>query len=156
LLSSAGKLRVKPAALPERIDQLVAKAKGGSRPKDAPAPSLDLLVEQTAGVPTAAAVVDDDVDVRTTSIREAKERGAVVSLVGRSKGKTRIAVAVPEGLVDQVDARIVLADLLAVVGGNGGGSARFAQGGGAENNDLSVVTERLPLAVRRAVASERA
>ena len=52
-------------------------------------------------------------------------------------------VSVPDGLTAQVAATAVLDRVLAVTGGHGGGSAAFAQGGGAAPGDLPAVESRI-------------
>ena len=61
----------------------------------------------------------------------------------RRPGSLRAGVSVPDGLAAQVPATAVLDRVLAVTGGRGGGSAAFAQGGGAQADDLPAAISRI-------------
>jgi alanyl-tRNA synthetase len=67
----------------------------------------------------------------------------VLLLPDESSGSLRVGVSVPAAAAGQLDARTVLRQVLAVTGGRGGGSAAFAQGGGAEAGDSREIVARL-------------
>jgi len=83
-------------------------------------------------------------DLSGQARRLASELDAVVVLLpGPRAGFLRVGVSVPDGLSAQVPATAVLDRVLAVTGGRGGGSAAFAQGGGARADDLAAVVSRI-------------
>src|SRR5262249_21756190 len=79
------------------------------------------------------------------SRRLASELGAVVVLMltDDESGSLRIGVSVPDDLVPQLPATELLDRVLSVTGGRGGGSAAFAQGGGARPDDLPALAPRI-------------
>jgi alanyl-tRNA synthetase len=95
-------------------------------------------------------VVAEDPDIAVSDLprearRLASELGAVVVLMltdGES-GSLRIGVSVPDDLVQQLPATELLDRVLSVTGGRGGGSAAFAQGGGARPDDLRALAPRI-------------
>ncbi len=84
-------------------------------------------------------------DLPAETRRLARELDAVIVLLlpDLPAGTLRVGVGVPGGLVGQVPATSVLDRVLAVTGGRGGGSAAFAQGGGARPDDLAGVESRV-------------
>jgi alanyl-tRNA synthetase len=142
----AARLRVPVEQLPVRVEALAAR----SRPRP---PALDAASLATA-VRVAPAghrvVVAEDPDIAVSDLprqarRLASELGAVVVLLltdGES-GSLRIGVSVPDDLAPQLPATELLDRVLAVTGGRGGGSAVFAQGGGAQPDDLPALAPRI-------------
>ena len=146
----AARLRVPVDQLPSRVDALAgaAAARGGK-----PAPG-GLTAQSLAGSVRADPsghryVVAADPGLQPSDLsgqarRLASELDAVVVLLpGPRAGFLRVGVSVPDGLSAQVPATAVLDRVLAVTGGRGGGSAAFAQGGGARADDLAAVVSRI-------------
>jgi alanyl-tRNA synthetase len=67
----------------------------------------------------------------------------VLLLPDASEGSLRTGVGVPDALTARLPATEVLDRVLAVTGGRGGGSASFAQGGGARTDDLPGTLSRI-------------
>ncbi len=148
LMTAARTLKVNPVSLPDRVQQLASR-KAGTGPSASAPSSVDLKVDGSPGIPIAGAVVNAEVDILSVSQQQADVLGAVVALLASAEGKAKVAVAVPKVLIDQVDARAVLQRLLAPIGGRGGGSNGFAQGGGrATAADLARLVNQLPGMVR--------
>ncbi len=154
LMAAAGLLKVSPANLPERLEQLTSRVKAASTKQKGNASAIDLAVDKSGPVASAGALVDDDVDIRSVAQREAERLTAVVALMSEESGKTRVVVAVPAALADAADARDVLAGLVHEMSGSGGGSPRVAQGGGRATREQAFdVIARLPSIVRGARAA---
>ena len=95
-------------------------------------------------------VVAEDPEIAVSDLaagtrRLASELDAVAVLLrpDPQAGSLRVGVSVPGSLAAQIRATDVLDRVLAVTGGRGGGSAAFAQGGGAQPGDLSAVVPRV-------------
>jgi alanyl-tRNA synthetase len=141
----ASRLRVPVDQLPERVEALTAR-----KPRQA------VLVADPGAVRTdpsgqrylVAEEPDLDVpDLPREARRLAGELSAVVVLLLPGPGSLRVGVAVPVALTTRVTATEVLDRVLAVTGGHGGGSATFAQGGGAEAGDVPGVISRIGTAL---------
>jgi alanyl-tRNA synthetase len=137
----ASRLRVPVDQLPERVEALTAR-----KPRQA------VLVADPDAVRTDPSgqryLVAEEPDLFVSDLpREARrlagELSAVVVLLLPGPGSLRVGVAVPAALTAQVPATAVLDRVLAVTGGHGGGSAAFAQGGGAEPGDLPGTVVRI-------------
>jgi alanyl-tRNA synthetase len=150
----AARLRVPVDQLPSRVDALAGAAAARS---GQPAPG-GLTAESLAGsVRTdrsghrylvAADPGLQPADLPGRARRLASELDAVVVLLPDPQaGFLRVGVSVPGGLSGQVPATAVLDRVLAVTGGRGGGSAAFAQGGGARADDLTAVASRISQAL---------
>jgi alanyl-tRNA synthetase len=96
------------------------------------------------GILVAAAEVPAGADLGKPSLEAAGRLGAVVCLAAADGQAARVLVAVPRSLAGRVDARQVLAALLAEVDGKGGGSRELAQGGGKRVGGLGRLLERVP------------
>jgi alanyl-tRNA synthetase len=153
LAELAAKLRTNIAGLPGRVEQLRQAAKGGAKPARAALP--ELRAEPTrGGIPVAVARLPAGADLRKPALDAARGLGAVVCLAGADGRTARVLVAVPPSLVDRVDARQVLSELLPEVDGSGGGSRELAQGGGKRVGGLDRLLQRVPDVVD-AVAAAR-
>jgi len=146
----AARLRVPVDQLLSRVDALAdaAAARGsGPAPGGLTAESLaDSVQTDPSGhrYLVAADPVLRPSDLPGQARRLAGELDAVVVLLPRPQaGLLRVGVSVPAGLAAQVTATAVLDRVLAVTGGRGGGSPAFAQGGGAQAGDLTVVVPRI-------------
>jgi alanyl-tRNA synthetase len=71
---------------------------------------------------------------------------AVLLTLDAETGSARAGVSVPPGAAG-LDARALLDRVLAVTGGRGGGSARFAQGGGIPAADPPALTAAVAAAL---------
>jgi alanyl-tRNA synthetase len=145
----AARLRVSVDQLPQRVEALAARA---GRPGH-----TRVAAEALAGAVRAAPdgqryVIASDPGIELASLARAatrlsRELDAVVVLLlpDESSGSLRVGVSVPAAAAraGRLDARTVLRQVLAVTGGRGGGSAAFAQGGGAEAGDSREIVARL-------------
>jgi len=88
-------------------------------------------------------VVPSDLPVQARRLASELDAVAVLLVPDPQSGTLRVGVSVPGSLGPQVKATAVLDRVLAVTGGRGGGSAAFAQGGGALPDDLPAVVSRI-------------
>jgi alanyl-tRNA synthetase len=139
----ASRLRVSVDQLPQRVEALASRA---SRPSRL-APARLSASSAAGSVRTAPSgqryLVTSDPDLEVSGLpahsrRLAAELDAIVVLLlpDPEAGSLRVGISVPDAVAGQVPATSVLDRVMAVTGGRGGGSARFAQGGGASANDL--------------------
>jgi alanyl-tRNA synthetase len=138
----ATRLRVSVDQLPQRVEALASRVSRPSRPARArlSAPSLAGSVRTDPSGQRYLVTGDPDLGVSglpAQSRRLAAELDAIVVLLlpDPEAGSLRVGVSVPDALAGQVPATSVLDRVLAVTGGRGGGSAVFAQGGGARSDD---------------------
>jgi alanyl-tRNA synthetase len=146
----AARLRVSVDQLPERVDALAAR---GTRPRPARLTAADYagavrtaasgqryLIAAQPGLAPA--------DLARESRRLSTELDAVTVLLApdAEADSARIGVSVPPGAAD-LDARAMLEQILAATGGRGGGSARFAQGGGIPSAEPPVLTAQVAAAL---------
>jgi alanyl-tRNA synthetase len=139
----AAKLRTNVAGLPDRVEQLQQASRGGGKPARPALPEL-VAAPTPGGILVAAAEVPAGADLGKPSLEAAGRLGAVVCLAAADGQAARVLVAVPRSLAGRVDARQVLAALLAEVDGKGGGSRELAQGGGKRVGGLGRLLERVP------------
>jgi alanyl-tRNA synthetase len=142
----AGRLRVPVDQLPLRVEALTARSRLRSAGLDAS--SLATAVRVTpAG--HRVVVVDDsgiavpDLPSQARQLADELDAVAVLLLPDSQGGSLRVGVSVPGALASQLPATAVLDQVLAVTGGRGGGSATFAQGGGAIPDDIPGVVSRV-------------
>ncbi len=141
LRALAARLRVSVDQLPSRVEALVTRA---ARPgAGAPAGHARLDAGSLAGsvrtVPSGRrylvagvpGIALRDLPAHARRLSQDLEAVVVLLLPDPEDGTLRIGVGVPGGMAGQVPATCVLDRVLAVTGGRGGGSATFAQGGGA-------------------------
>jgi alanyl-tRNA synthetase len=132
----AARLRVSVDQLPERVAALAARP---ARPRQAqlsPAAWADAVQAGPDGQ-RYVLVTDPGVepaDLPREAARLSSELGAVAVVLLPDADSPRVGVSVPAG-PGAPDARETLATILAATGGRGGGSARFAQGGGLRPGD---------------------
>ena len=146
----AARLRVPVDQLPSRVDTLAgATAARSGKPAPGALTAGSLAGSVRADPSGHRYVVAADPSLRPSDLpgrarRLASELDAVVVLLpGPQAGLLRVGVSVPGALTAQVPATAVLDRVLAVTGGRGGGSAAFAQGGGAQADDLTAVVSRI-------------
>jgi alanyl-tRNA synthetase len=146
----ATRLRVSVDQLPQRVEVLAGRASRPSRPAAGglSAPAVAGSVRTTPSGQRYLVASDPDLEVSglpAESRRLAAELDAIVVLLlpGPEAGSLRVGVSVPAALAAQDPATAVLDRVLAVTGGRGGGSASFAQGGGADGDDLSLTQARI-------------
>jgi alanyl-tRNA synthetase len=142
----AARLRVPVEQLPLRVETLTAR----SRPRSA---ALDVGAVATAVRVTPAGhrvVVAEDADIavpdlpsQARQLADELDAVAVLLLPDAQRGSLRVGVSVPGALASQLPATAVLDQVLAVTGGRGGGSATFAQGGGAMPHDVPGLVSRV-------------
>ena len=83
--------------------------------------------------------IDTDID-QLREVANAIVREDKVAIIGSGESDVKIVVATPKG--KSIDARKAIVELTKIVGGKGGGSSDFAQGGGPELNNLDDALER--------------
>ena len=156
---SAAALRVPPARLPEAVlqlqesrerleKQLASVQRSGI---DATATSLVAKAETLNGT---RYVVADAGDVDQQSLRGLADRvrdglGSGVAILGAvHAGRPGLAIAVSKDLTDRVPAGALVKELAAILGGDGGGPANSATGGGKDAARLGDALEAGARAVR--------
>ncbi len=83
-----------------------------------------------------------------------KETGtAVVVLVSEADGRVALLAAITEDLASRLDARLLIKDLAAVVGGSGGGNKLMAEAGGRDAGRIPQVLEESQKILSRHLAS---
>jgi alanyl-tRNA synthetase len=151
----AARLHVPVDQLPSRVETLgraAADRSGQPAPGGLAAESLTDLVRTDPSGHRYLVVSDPGLapsGLPSQARRLASELDAVVVLLlpDPGDGFLRVGVSVPGGLAAPVPATAVLDRVLAVTGGRGGGSTAFAQGGGAQADDLPAVVSRIGLAL---------
>jgi alanyl-tRNA synthetase len=143
----AARLRVPVEQLPLRVEALTARS---SKPRPATLaaePLADSVRADRSGRRYLVACEPDVslADLPVQARRLGRELDAVVVLLlpDPQEGSLRVGVGVPGDLAAQLPATAVLDRVLAVTGGRGGGSAGFAQGGGALPEDLPAAVPRI-------------
>jgi len=147
----ASRLRVSVDQLPQRVDAL---AERGARPRPARVAAAALGPAARVGAAGQRYVLAVDPGIVSSELaRESRRLSAeldaviVVLLPDAEAGSLRVGVSVPATADARLDARTLLQQILAATGGRGGGSARFAQGGGALPADLPAVTAEIGAAL---------
>jgi alanyl-tRNA synthetase len=135
----AARLRVPVEQLPFRLEALTARSRPRSAALDArtfagsvrddPSGRRYLVVSEPDIGPS-------DLPAQTRRLADELDAVVVLLLPDAQAASMHIGVSVPGGLAGQLPAAAVLDRVLAVTGGRGGGSAAFAQGGGALGDDL--------------------
>ena len=140
---AATALRVAPARVPEAVTQLRDKGERLERElqglqrsgAEASAASLVAKAEQLDGARVVVANVGeaDARQLQTLADRVRDGLGTGVAILGSTReGKPYIAVAVSKDLTSTVQAGAVVKEVAPLMGGNGGGPATSASGGGKE------------------------
>ena len=87
-------------------------------------------------------IVVQRIDTSMEQLREIAnaivEKGKI-AILGSGEQGCKIVVAIPEG--KNIRADVVMKELAKIIGGSGGGSAEFAQGGGPDVNNLDLALE---------------
>jgi alanyl-tRNA synthetase len=142
----ATRLRVPVEQLPVRVEALTARSR--------PVPT-HVAAEQLAGsvrvsrsglrylVASEPGVALSDLPAQGRRLANDFDAVIVLLLPDAQDGSLRVGVSVPSALAEQLPATAVLDQVLAVTGGRGGGSATFAQGGGAHPADMAGVVARV-------------
>jgi alanyl-tRNA synthetase len=155
-------LRVSPEDVPSRIEKLFEREKEIARELESVKRELAGGGAGGAGDPLGRAVdvggvkvlgvrlpVGDPATLRDTADTLLQRLGGgVVCLGGEHKGKAAVVVAVTKELTGRLDARKLIGEVAAGIGGKGGGRADFAQAGGPDPAGL----ERAVAAIQGAVA----
>lgn len=140
----ATRLHVGVDQLPQRVEALTARRASPRRPRLSPADHADAVRATQSG---RRYLILADPGIETGALaREAGRLSAgldavAVLLLPAADGTLRIGVSVPPA--GALDARALLRRVLAVTGGRGGGSARFAQGGGTEPAEPAAAAARI-------------
>jgi alanyl-tRNA synthetase len=142
----ASRLRVPVDQLPSGVEALAARPGRTHQPllgadslagsvRTSPSGHRYLVVSEPGLGPA-------DLPVQVRQLSSALD-AVVVLLPDAEKCSLRAGVGVPATLTEQIPATGVLDRVLAVTGGHGGGSASFAQGGGAKPGDLPGIEHRI-------------
>jgi alanyl-tRNA synthetase len=140
-------LKVRPQDLPERVGDLVERLRLAE--KEIAKVRVDALLSRAGELATGARDVfgvqyvgtvaegAGGADVRTLALdirgRMGSDRPAVVTVVGTGDGKPTVVVALNQMAQDwRLDAGALVKVAAAALGGNGGGKADVAQGGGTD------------------------
>ena len=142
----AARLRVPVEQLSLRVEALTARS--GPRSAGLDAGTFADSVRDDPSGRRYLVVADPEIgpsDLPAQARRLADELDAVIVLLltDAQAASLRIGVSVPGGLAGQLPATAVLDRVLAVTGGRGGGSAAFAQGGGAMPDDIPALESRI-------------
>src|SRR5688572_7159957 len=140
---AAAVLRVAPARVPDAVAQLREQGERFERElqdlqrsgAEASAASLVAKAEQLDGARVVVANVGDadTKQLQTLADRVRDGLGTGVAILGSTReGKPYIAVAVSKDLTTKVQAGVVVKEVAPLMGGNGGGPATSASGGGKE------------------------
>jgi len=157
---TATALRVPPSRVPETViqlqesrerleKQLAAVQRSGI---DATASALVAKAGTVAGIKLVVADVGavDQQSLRTLADRVRAGLGSGVAVLGSlHDGRPSLAVSVSADLVDRIHAGNTIKEITQVIGGNGGGPANSATGGGKDASRLADALE----AGRRSIAS---
>jgi len=95
--------------------------------------------EEVGGVSLVAQRMDADIDELRSAANSVVEEGKVAVFAGRN-GSAGVVVGVPDGI--DVDAGEVAGELASMLGGDGGGSPEFGQGGGPDIENIDEALER--------------
>ena len=155
LADVAARLGVQPAALPERVDRLLAQVKEllderaalRAQTMQSALDGIVAAVEQIHGVPRVVRRVEaaDVAGLRelAAGVRERLGSG-IVALGAVLEGKPQIVVMVTDDLVAQgYDARELAGAAAREVGGGSGGRATLAQAGGPRTGKLDDALDRV-------------
>jgi alanyl-tRNA synthetase len=121
------RLRTNTVEIVQVVDRLVKKkaAKGG-----VPATEVDMRDLEVGDLPvTVGQGTPEGGNLRSLAQHFAASRGRLVMLWGESEGKGSVAVAVPQQLAERFTASDLVRQLVAPIGGSGGGNETLAQGG---------------------------
>jgi alanyl-tRNA synthetase len=143
----AARLRVSVDQLPSRVESLAARPGRERRAQVAAGSVADGVRADRSG--QRYLVVSDpglgpaDLPAQARQLSSDLDAVVVLLLPDASEGSLRTGVGVPDALTARLPATEVLDRVLAVTGGRGGGSASFAQGGGARTDDLPGTLSRI-------------
>ncbi len=158
----AARLRCAPDDLPVRVDKMLDHERELGRELDrlklelASGSGGDLAgrAREVEGVRVVGARlgVGDPRTMRETADTLRQRLGsAVICLAGENKGKAAVLVALTEDLTERLDARKLVRQVAAKVGGGGGGRVDLAQAGGPDAGGLDAAVDEIYSAVARAV-----
>ncbi len=134
------------------VERLVDRSRGDGAPagsasaRKARAAAVDTggLDERTiAGVEVAIGPVAGEAGALRPAVAGASKTADRVVVAWTAGDPATLAVAVPSRYQSQVDASRVVKELLAPLGGSGGGSPALAQGGGARPPEVDAVAQAL-------------
>jgi alanyl-tRNA synthetase len=143
----AARLRVSVDQLPQRVEALAARPGRERRPQVAADSVADGVRADRSGhrylVVSDPGLGPADLPAQARQLSSDLDAVVVLLLPDAGEGSLRAGVGVPAALTAQIPATEVLDRVLAVTGGRGGGSASFAQGGGARADDLPGTVSRI-------------
>lgn len=146
LRSLAARLRVPAEQLPLRVEALTARSRPRSAALDASSLATAVRVAPAGHrviVAEDPAIAVPELPSQARQLADELDAVAVLLVPDPQEGSLRVGVSVPGALASQLAATAVLNQVLAVTGGRGGGSAAFAQGGGAMPDDIPAVVSRV-------------
>ena len=162
---TAGVLRVPVSEVPERVRQLVQRARAleveveAARTRAA-APDLDAIIQQAPEVDGITVVGINSPGADQAALRALGDRvksklpSGVIVAASASNGRIEVVVMATAGAVARgAAARKIMAVLNRRLGTRGGGRPELAQGGGGDPALLEPVLNDLPAVVREALAA---
>ena len=158
LESIAGRLHVAPDGVDAQVSKLLERATKPASSAAAPAASgTDAIRNGLQALPDGTPYVVAELDVQPQALREAALDAAdwfkaVVCLVSRADDKTSVVVTVAKTLTARFNAHELLATLMPLMDGRGGGKPHLAQGGGRALPDVAPLQAAFEHALSRLVA----
>ena len=164
LLTSAERLGVEPARLPEEVGKLRDRARELER--QLAEARMELVAgredgQQEVEVEGIKVVAREVPPAPAHELRDMADRlrgragSAVVVLASRTDGRVNLVAAVSKELSGKVHAGRLAGKIAALVGGKGGGRADFAQAGGKEPQKLPEALLAVPELVREELSERR-
>jgi len=154
LRRAAGLLKVPAHEIPDRIEKLIEDRRGAEREieklqaakRGAASSDLTAAAKQIGDVRLVAARVEGaqgkELRSMVDDLRD-KLASGIVLLAAESDGRLALALGVTKDLTGRFRAGDLIREVVAVVGGKGGGRPDFAQGGGDDPGKLDEAFERL-------------
>jgi alanyl-tRNA synthetase len=143
----AARLRVSVDQLPARVEALAARPGRARQPRLGAEALAGAVRADRSGhrylVASDPGLGPSDLPAQARQLSSGLDAVVVLLLPAAEDGFLRVGVSVPATLTAKTPATEVLDRVLAVTGGRGGGSDRFAQGGGTNRDDLSGIESRI-------------
>jgi alanyl-tRNA synthetase len=154
LRRAAGLLKASMSEVPDRIEKLIEDRREAEREieklravkRGSASSDLNAAAKQVGGTRVVAARVEGaeakELRSMVDDLRD-KLGSGIVLLAAESDGRLSLALGVTKDLTDRFRAGDLIREVVAVVGGKGGGRPDFAQGGGDDPGKLDEAFERL-------------
>jgi alanyl-tRNA synthetase len=154
LRQAAGLLKAAAHEVPDRIEKLMEDRRSAEREieklqavkRGAASSDLTAAAKEIGDVRLVAARVDGaegkELRKMVDDLRD-KLASGIVLLAAETDGRLSLALGVTKDLTDRFRAGDLIREVVAVVGGKGGGRPDFAQGGGDDPGKLDEAFERL-------------